>query len=301
MLALKPETDRDVVSLDKNIEATRSRLIPYAETYADAVARQRADIEAALNKADDRLRALPRAAESTEQLKRDVLDLAKLSAVLQAQIVEAKLAAIGEGGDVRPLDQAFVPKKPSFPEPVLTSSVGTLGGLVLGLIAALLFGSVGRWVSDPVEVERATGIPTLQFNPAVPLLVTSNPSRTVIVAPIGIAAQVTAVVNRLAQTATSRSLSTAVLDLSNGAHDVNASVRELEANHDVVIVQLASLESDSAAATLQPTRPVLLVAPERRVDRRRLLETVQMLRRLDVPVAGIVMSTGAADARRLSS
>jgi uncharacterized protein involved in exopolysaccharide biosynthesis len=293
LLSQHQEGDRDVVALDKTAANVKSQLVPYAETYANALARQRADLEASIATINDRLARLPAAAESSLRLQRDVLDLSKMSAVLQAQIVEAKIAAIGEGGDVRPLDLAMVPKKPSFPEPWLTAGVGTFGGLICGLVAALLVGSVGRWVRDPMEVERTTGIPTLQFDPAVPLLVTSGSFRTIVVAPVEMGIPVTAVVNRLAQTATSRALSAAVLDLSGASSDVHASIQRLEAEHDVVIIQLSSLVSDSAAAALQHTRPVLLVAPARRVDRRRLIGAVQMLKRLEVPVVGIVMSNGA--------
>ena len=67
-----------------------------------------------------------------------------------------------------------------------------------------------------------------------------------------------------------------------------------------MIVQLPSLVSDTAAAALQHTRPVLLVAPGRRIERRRLLGAVQMLKRLEVPVAGIVMSDGTAGERALT-
>lgn len=301
LLVQHQEGDRDVVALDKTAASVKSQLVPYAETYADALARQRADLEASIARINDRLARLPAAAESSLRLQRDVLDLSKMSAVLQAQIVEAKIAAIGEGGDVRPLDLAMVPKKPSFPEPVLTASIGTFGGLICGLFAALLVGSVGRWVRDPLEVERTTGIPTLQFDPAVPLLVTSGSFRTIVVAPVEAGIPVTPVVSRLAQTATSRALSVAVLDLSGPASDINASIQRLEVDHDVVIIQLSSLVSDSAAAALQHTRPVLLVTPASRVDRRQLVGAVQMLKRLEVPVVGIVMSNGVGHGRVLSA
>ena len=100
----------------------------------------------------------------------------------------------------------------------------------------------------------------------------------------------TPVANRLAQTAASRSLSAAILDLSATAADVNATITRLESNHDVVIVQLPSLVSDTAAAALQPGRSILLVTPGRRTERKALLGAVQMLKRLEIPVVGIVMS-----------
>jgi tyrosine-protein kinase Etk/Wzc len=293
LLSTHQETDREIVAIDKSTANLKAKLVPYAQTYADALTRQRADLETSLAKIDAIVARLPRAAESSTRLQREVLELSKLSAVIQAQIVDAKLAAIGEGGDVRPLDTAFVPKKPSFPAPILTAGVGAVGGLLCGLMAALLMGSVGRWVRDPDEVERTTGVPALQFDPAVPLMLTNATSRTILVAPVEAGVSVGAVASRLAQTATSRSLSAVILDLSGATADVNGSIQRLEASHDVVIVQLSSLVSDAAAAALQHTRPVLLVAPGRRVDRRRLTSAVQLLKRLEVPVAGIVMSDTA--------
>lgn len=300
LLATREETDRDVVALTKSAEAVEARLLPYARTYAKSLDKERRDIETSLAQIDRKLARLPRAAESSSQLQRDVVDLARLSAVLQAQIVEAKLAAIGEGGDVRPLDLATIPKRPSFPDPMVTAGIGTFGGLFLGVFAAFLVGSAGRWMRDPIEVERSTGVPALQFDPAVPLLLSNSQSRTIIVAPIEAGVPVAEVVNRLTHTALSRSLSAVVLDLPATAPDVNGSIARLESEHDLVIVQLPSLVSDTAAAALQHTRPVFLVANGRRIERRRLLGAVQMLRRLEIPVAGIVMSNGKNGERAIT-
>jgi hypothetical protein len=299
LLATREETDRDVVALRKSAAAAEAKLLPYAETYAQGLENERKDLESSLATIEARIARLPRAVEAGGRLERDLLDMAKLSAVLQAQIVEAKLAAIGEGGDVRPLDRAVVPKKPSFPNPALTLSAGIGGGLFFGVIAALLFGTVGRWVRDPFDVERSTGIPALEFDPSVPLLLSNGGSRTIIVAPITRGLPVTAVVNRLAQTASSRSLRAAVLELPESYADVNGSIARLESENDLVIVQLPSLVSDTAAASLQHTRPVRLVAPGRRSERRQLVGAVQMLKRLEVPVAGIVMSNGVNGDRAL--
>lgn len=294
----KAESSEEVIAMRKNIAAAEAKLLPYAETYTASLERERKDLQANYDVINRRIEALPAAAESSQQLQRDILDLSKLSAALQAQIVEAKLAAIGEGGDVRPLDLAVVGRLPSFPNKMITLAVGIAGGLFFGVIAALIFGSMGRWVRDPFDVERSTGVPALEFDPAVPLMV-SNGARTIVVAPITSGVSVTAVVNRLAHTAGSRSLSAAVLDLPESYADVNGSIARLEAEKDLVIVQLPSLVSDTAAAALQHTRPVLLVAPARRIERRHLVGAVQMLKRLEVPVAGIVMSNGVNGDRTL--
>ena len=184
MLTTHTDSDRDIVALDKSAADVEAKILPYARTYADALAKERADLEASIDRVNANLARLPKAAESSGQLESDVVGLTKLTAGLQGQIVEAKLAAIGEGGDVRPLDRAEIPKKPSFPTPFLTASIGTIGGLICGLIAAILVGSVGRWMRDPIEVERVTGVPAIQFDPAVPLLLTNGASRTLLVAPL---------------------------------------------------------------------------------------------------------------------
>lgn len=299
LLASREETDRDVVALDKSAAAAEAKLVPYAQTYGESLQREREALEKSLATITSELERIPRAAESAGQMEREVLDLSKIAALLQGQIVEAKLATIGEGGDVHPLDLAEIPKRPSFPDPAITAGVGTFGGLFFGIIAALLVGSVGRWVRDPVEVERSTGVPALEFDPAVPLLLSNGSSRTIVVAPITPGVPVQAVVARLAQTASSRSLSPVVLELPLTATDVNGSIARLEAEHDLVVVQLPSLTSDSAAAVLQHSRPVFLVGDRRRMDRRLVVGAVQLLRRLEVPVAGIVMSNGEPGGRAL--
>jgi hypothetical protein len=300
LLATLTPADRQVVALDKAAADVEAKIRPYARTYGEALEQERTDLQASIRRLDEALATVPGAAETSLRLEDEVTGLTKLLGGIQGQIVEARLAAIGEGGDVRPLDLAVVSKNPSFPDPAIVGGIGVGVGLFFGLIAALLTGSIGRWMRDPLEVERTTGVPALQFDPAVPLLFSNGLSRTIVVAPLEPGGAVTAVVNRLAQTAASRSASAAVLNLPATASDVNASIARLESDHDMVIVELPSLSSDTAAAALQHSRPVLLVASGRRVERRKVLDAVQMLRRLEVPVAGIVMSNGTTNGHLLS-
>jgi uncharacterized protein involved in exopolysaccharide biosynthesis len=306
LLGTRTAADPAVRALEISADSLEAQLYPYATTYASALAKERSDLESEIERIDASLTRLPMAAESGTRLQMRIEELARLSGGMQAQLVAAKLAAIGEGGDVRVLDHAAIPKRPSFPKPLMTLAGGTFGGFFCGLIAALLLGSLGRWVRDPMDVERTTGVPTLQFDPAVPLMLANGGSRTIIVAPIQDGVALGPVVRRLAQTAASRSITSAVLTLPATAPDVNGSINRLESEYELVIVQLTSLTSDSAAAALQAGRPVLLVTPGDRADRRRLLGAVQMLKRLEIPVAGIVMSsqnsltTAAADVPALS-
>jgi Mrp family chromosome partitioning ATPase len=75
---------------------------------------------------------------------------------------------------------------------------------------------------------------------------------------------------------------------------VGGMLARLEQEHGLVIARLPGLSADSTAAVLSESRPVLLVAPPRRINRRELVSALDTLRRLEVPCAGVVLSEGEA-------
>src|SRR6185503_4668003 len=249
--------------------------------------------------------ALPAAAEKGGRLHRDVLRLTSIFTALQAQLVDARLAAITEGGDIRQIDVAVPPRKPSFPEPWLTMGTGMAGGLLTGLVAALFLGWFGRWLRDPVEVERALGIAAQRYAPDIPLLVSVTPgARSVLVVPLRAGLSTTTVAERLVRTARQRALEAAILDLSDGrtagngkasvdSAQVSPIIDDMEKRHGSVVVQLPTLMSDVTIAALREDRPVVLVAPPGPVDRAQLAQAVGALRRMQVPCAGVVMNDPA--------
>jgi len=314
-LESRTEKDPEVAALTQSAKHIEGQLLPLAQSYSASITQQRGDAQRQFDSLQTQISMLPAAAESGLGLQRDVLRLNQVYAALGAQLVEARLAAISEGGDVHVLDAAVAPKDPSFPRPLPTTAVGIGGGLFVGMIAALMIAALGRWVQDPREVERTTGVPALRFDPSVPLLMNGATSRTVLVVPLDQRARLEPVIQRLAQTAESRSIRATVLDLSAyqaattalvpriaagsvesvGAFDVNGTIRRLEEEFGMVIVRLPGLVTDAAAAALTDSRPVLLVTPPRRIDREKLVGAVQLLRRLDVPCAGIVLSGSEHD------
>jgi uncharacterized protein involved in exopolysaccharide biosynthesis len=301
LLERRTERDPEVVVLDQSIRSIEGQLLGLARSYSNSVTEHRKGLSRQLDSLQKRLLALPAAAERGGRLQRDVVRLSTIYTALQAQLVEAKLAAIGEGGEVRQIDSAVPPRKPVFPEPVLTMAIGTLGGFVAGCVAALFLGLFGRWLRDPTEIERATGVTAQLFDAEAPLLISGTTSRTILVVPLGEGAQAHAVAQRLAHTATARSLRTNVLDLSasrngNGADPSGnpaALIEKLEAEGDMVVVQLPGLSADATVAAMRDNRPVLLVAPPGPVDRARLGSALDMLRRLSVPCAGVVITEPA--------
>lgn len=303
LLERRTEADPEVLALDQSIRTTETNFVSTARSYATTLARQVRDMRMQIDSVQRTLVALPAAFESGGRLQREVLRLSQIYAGVQAQLVQARLAAIGEGGFVRQLDFAVQPRKPSFPEPWLTMGIGTVGGLIAGMFAALILGWFGRWLRDPLEIERAAGVIVQRLGPETPLLVASTSPRTLLVVPLDDQARAGLVADRVVRTALSRSITATMLDLSsvswtngNGAQpqNVGATIEQLEQQYGMVVVQLPGLASDATAAALRENRPVLLVAPPGRVNRARLESAVQTLRRLQVPCAGVVISDAPA-------
>ena len=297
LLETRLESDRDVVALTRSINDLQSQLVPLGKAYSGALQRQRSEIERQLGTMSAQLDQFPGEAQTSGRLVREVKRLGLTYAALQTQLVEARLSAIAEGGDIRQLDAATVPKKVAFPDPVITTSAGVGLGLVVGLLLALVAGSHGRYVEGPAAIERVAGVPALRFDPRTPLLMSGRSAvRTVLLIPVEQGVGTLRVAERLADTALARGQSATILDLTSpsAAAPVGASVggliSRLEQEHSLVVVRLPGMASDSTAAALSDDRPVLLVAPLRRVSRRNLTGAMETLRRLDVPCAGVVLS-----------
>lgn len=302
LLQTRLETDRDVVGLTSSARNVEAQLAGLAAGYRTTLDRQRHDVGAQLDTITRTLGTYPGAVESSGRLQRHTKELAQTYAALQAQLVDARLAAIGEGGDVRLLDGATPPKKPAFPRPVSTLGIGAGAGVLVGVVLALYVGLLGRYVEDPHAIERTTGVPALRFDESVPLLVTSpHASHTLLLLPLYANVNTAGVAERLVRTAVARGSEAIVLDLSDAARapaatatelvpSVSAAVQQLERDHDAVIVRLPALSSEHAAAALTPNRAVVVVAPPGRLERRRLVDTIHTLRRLDIPVAGVVVN-----------
>ena len=289
LLVTRLDTDSEVVALSKSVRNLEGQLAPMAAAYESSLKRQRQDLSLQLDSLRTALGAFPAELASGNRLQRSVLQLSQVQAAMQAQLVDARIAAVTEGGNVQSLDVAEPPMRVAFPRPLPTMMAGLGGGLLVGLAIAMLVGTLGRWVQDPATIERATGVPALRFNPQLPLLLGASTARTILVAPLDQSAYIDPVIERLVQTASLRSVSATVLDLSAGSvPDVHGTIERLENENGLVVVKLPTITSDTAAAAMGENRPVLLVAPERRVARAQLVDAVQMLKRLEVPCAGVV-------------
>jgi tyrosine-protein kinase Etk/Wzc len=299
LLERRLETDPEVVALSRSIVDVEGQLVPLAKSYQTSLARQRGQITSQLAAMDAKLGSFPGAAEEGGRLMRDVKRLGTTQTALQTELVQARLNTVSEGGDVRALDAAIIPKKVVFPEPWLTSGVGLSAGLLVGIVLALVGGSHGRYLEDQYAIERALGVPALRFDARTPLLMSGRASlRTILLIPVEAHVGTQRVAERLAETALARGESATILDLTAPnpvaplGNSVGGMIARLEQEHGLVIARLPGLSAESTAAVLSESRPVLLVAPARRINRRELVGALNTLRRLEVPCAGVVLSDG---------
>jgi hypothetical protein len=302
LLAKLTPADPEVVATTDAIKNLEAQLPPLAATYGASLDRQRAAIAQQLDSLQSTVSRLPAVGETMAQDQRQVLQLTQISAALNAQLVEARVSAIGEGGDVRPLDVASPPRERSFPKQGLTLALGGSAGCVAGLLLAIMLSAYGRYVPDARAIERQTGLPALALDGTAPLLLGGAAPHSILLIPLDTAADTRGVAERLVRTALSRGLKATVLDLSVSGAMLPASVewtgtdeqlRRLASEFDTVVVRLPALSHETTAGVLRADRPVVLVASAGRVERARLQDAIGSLNRMAVPCAGVVLSRAA--------
>lgn len=126
-----------VMAMDSALADLRAQLVPLARSYADGLAGQGDEYRAALSASRARSATLPRVAEGLLVRETEVEALGRLLLAIEGQLLDARLAALGEGGDVRVVDPAVVPRRVSFPRRLPTLAIGLVVGLLVGTLAAL--------------------------------------------------------------------------------------------------------------------------------------------------------------------
>lgn len=210
----RTERDPDMAVLLQQSRDIEAEMTSFARSYLRGLDAQEAEVQRALGGYEGSLATLPAAAEEGNRLQREVKRLSETLVALQTQMVQTRLAAIAEGGDVRPVDRAVEPRRPSFPIPVLSYGVGMVGGLFFGIAAAVAAAFARPRVRQAWEAELASGTPAFQLTAGQPLLLGGvDRARTVMVVPVGEDANAWAVAERLASTSALQGRSTVLADV----------------------------------------------------------------------------------------
>ncbi|MFT3917325.1 MAG: polysaccharide biosynthesis tyrosine autokinase [Anaeromyxobacteraceae bacterium] len=176
--ASKLQRERGVVDLSKETQALLDRSVEL-EKEVSTVELQRAELSQRFTPAhpamlavDEKLRSLrgERAAmnarmkqlpetelESARQA-REVKVASELYMLVLNKAQELRVVKSGTVGNVRTVDEAFVPDEPVAPRPAATLLVALALGLCLGAGLAFVRRALDDRTVDPDEIERATGV-----------------------------------------------------------------------------------------------------------------------------------------------
>ncbi|MEW5927538.1 MAG: Wzz/FepE/Etk N-terminal domain-containing protein [Gemmatimonadota bacterium] len=215
LLERRTERDPEVMALSSSIEHLEGQLVALSRDYLAGLNSRQSELRRELGGYRSTLAALPAQAEQSLRREREVRRLSETLIAMQTQLVEARLGAIGEGGEVRQVDVAVPPRKPAFPNPPLNLLGGLLGGLFFGTVAAVAASLARGEVREPWEAELATGAPAVGMEPGLPLwLAGIGEARSALVVPAGRSADALAVAEQLVATAALRGREAMAADLT---------------------------------------------------------------------------------------
>jgi uncharacterized protein involved in exopolysaccharide biosynthesis len=298
LLERRTLADPAMVQLSASISDLEKQLRPLGTAYATSLARQHASLAQQSARFDSTLATLPASAQSYLRLQRDVKRLSQASLALQAQLGDVRLAAVGEGGDVRRLDEAFPPDRVAFPRPLSTLAVGVAGGLFLGVVAALFGGFFSQRVEIPEDAERVTGLPAALVGRGSPrFFVALRPAVGLVVAPLddraaadAVAAWLGAPASRALPRAVRRTVPTPVPVLAEVPSNGGRLGGELEAYSDDAPPHVLPPMNDAASTfALEPGRRVILAA-RRGGTREQLAEAAAAVRLAGAEPVAVVLT-----------
>lgn len=167
LIARRTDENLDVRAIDTRVAELENQLHRMASSYVESLRTQIASADRSLAMVGGEIAQIPAKEVEYARLARDRKLIGEVYLLLQTQLKEAEVQeAIADSG-VRIVDTAIVPEKPEFPKPWINLALGTVLGLMIGLMAV-----VGKEVMDPHvrshrDAERAiAGVPLLGMIPA---------------------------------------------------------------------------------------------------------------------------------------
>ncbi|WP_176082031.1 polysaccharide biosynthesis tyrosine autokinase [Paraburkholderia tropica] len=114
--------------------------------------------QAQIGQVTDRIKMLPIAEQGAVRLERDVRVNTDLYLALRNNIEQLRLIKAGKVGNVRIVDNAYLPEKAIKPRKTFVVAAATLLGLIVGIGLAWLRDMLFRGVTDPHTFETYTGL-----------------------------------------------------------------------------------------------------------------------------------------------
>ena len=330
LLELRTERDSEVQALDRSIEFLMGELEQMVLVHQASLRERLAELGSELQEYRDALSTRPADEAANFALEGEMERLTATFVSVQAQLVQARLSAIGQGRDLRQIDVAMPPRRPEFPSLPLNVLLGILVGMFVGVSGALLQGAVTNRVFDANQLRAVTDLPVATTDaPGSLLLMGLEEVRSVLILPLGGAASATRVARWLAEAIAVGSGRASLLDLANGvgapaipspehlkvieAGPENAylelvaeagesggksvvpyswaqSVGDLEEREGPLVIAVSGIAAPLARTLLDPERPVILSLERGASVLSDVVEATTDLERLGFTVAGIVLT-----------
>ena len=330
LLELRTERDSEVQALDRSIEFLMGELEQMVVVHQASLRERLTELGSELQGYRDALSTRPADEAANFALEGEMERLTATFVSVQAQLVQARLSAIGQGRDLRQIDVAMPPRRPEFPSLPLNVLLGILVGMFVGVSGALLQGAVTNRVFDANQLRAVTNLPVATTDaPGSLLLMGLEEVRSVLILPLGEAASATRVARWLAEAIAVGSGRASLLDLANGvgalaipspenlkvieAGPENAylelvaeagesggksvvpyswaqSVGDLEEREGPLVIAVSGIAAPLARTLLDPERPVILSIERGASVLSDVVEATADLERLGFTVAGIVLT-----------
>jgi capsular exopolysaccharide synthesis family protein len=150
----------------REIAELQQQTIPtLARALSGQLAARESDLARHADAASTDLRGIPARAIEDVRLRRNAELKEQTYTALQERYDEARLAAEATVPDVRILDPAMVPQRPVKNTAPRLLLMGLIGGLGLGIVAAVVLDRVDPRVRYPEQVSRDLGLPILGVVP----------------------------------------------------------------------------------------------------------------------------------------
>jgi polysaccharide biosynthesis transport protein len=142
--------------------------------YQAAVANERS-LQASLNEQRAEAQELNRAAIQYNVLQRDATSNQSMFAGLLERSRETDISGELKTSNIRVVDQAETPRRPSSPNVSRNLLIGIFGGLFLGIGLAFFFEYLDSRIKQPEEIKAALGLPFLGMVPLFSAKETTGP------------------------------------------------------------------------------------------------------------------------------
>lgn len=149
------------------LDRIRTEVPQYTQALISQLRSQEQDLQGRLRTAEGEMREVPTVAITEGRLLRDLNSADELYKMLSARHEEAKLSELSAIPDVRVLDWAVTPKKPSSstaPKIILMAVAASIGAAVA---LALLLDQLDHRFRYPEQVSSELGLPILGAIPAI--------------------------------------------------------------------------------------------------------------------------------------